>query len=307
MFQLESNDDMGRKLVFPLVKVMTTVGRDPNCDIELTDNDVSRRHAKIYLMGGKVKVKDEDSVNGTFVENVRISEMTDLPINRELIIGSNQFFLRQMGDVIEDDDLKLTTLLTVDQLRDMTDSYENLLDEVPPDTEDMARTIMVDKQEILENIYLKKINLAVYPSLEVIFGSDKGKKYLLTYGGDHRLGRSETCNIRLNDPMVSGLHGGVEVTDEGVVYTDEGSRNGSILNNKIVSTHPLKHGDVMVLGSTKLKYTHPEQARLEARENAPMAVHQPELLWYWKYGLWLGIGSLLAILIILFFYLTFSS
>ena len=157
MFQLESSDDLGRKLVFPLVKVMTTIGRDPNCDIVLADDDVSRHHAKIYLMGGVVKIKDENSVNGTYVANARIAEMTVMPSGSELIIGSNQFFLRESHDVVEED-LALTSVLTIDQLRDMTTDFNEALDALPPDSGDMAKTVVVDKQEMLENIYLKKIN-----------------------------------------------------------------------------------------------------------------------------------------------------
>jgi pSer/pThr/pTyr-binding forkhead associated (FHA) protein len=138
MFQLESSDDLGRKLVFPLVKVMTTIGRDPNCDIVLADDDVSRHHAKVYLMAGAVKVKDENSVNGTYVNNARIGEMTVAPLNAEIIIGSNQFFLRQAADVIEED-LRLTSVLTIRQLRDMTFDYQSLLDEMPPDGDKQAQ------------------------------------------------------------------------------------------------------------------------------------------------------------------------
>ena len=304
MFQLESSDDLGRKLVFPLVKVMTTIGRDPNCDIVLADDDVSRHHAKVYVMGGVVKIKDENSVNGTYVNNARIAEMTAVPLNGELIVGSNQFFLRYAATMVPDD-IKLTSVLTIDQLREMTIDYQSLLDEVPPEGMDMARTVVADKQEILENIYLKKINFRVYPAVEIIFGADKGRKYVLAYGSDHRLGRGENCNIRLNDPMVSSVHGTIAVSPEEVVYTDEGSRNGSILNNKIVQTHPLKHGDVLVLGNTKLKFTHPEQARRDrASQPADLPIVSRDTTWV-KAALWIGVSLVAAVVIAAAFYVAF--
>ena len=306
MFQLESSDDLGRKLVFPLVKVMTTIGRDPNCDIVLADDDVSRHHAKIYLMGGVVKIKDENSVNGTYVANARIAEMTVMPSGSELIIGSNQFFLRESHDVVEED-LALTSVLTIDQLRDMTTDFNEALDALPPDSGDMAKTVVVDKQEMLENIYLKKINFRVFPTLEIIFGADKGRKYVLTYGSNHRLGRGENCNIRLNDTMVSTVHGSIEVGPEEVIYTDEGSRNGTVLNNKIVQTHPLRHGDVLVLGNTKLKFTHPEQARRDREKQIrQVPVVSPGGEWV-KYALWAAAGILGAGLIVAVFYFAFSA
>jgi pSer/pThr/pTyr-binding forkhead associated (FHA) protein len=152
---------------------------------------------------------------------------------------------------------------------------------------------------------LKKINFRVFPALEVIYGADKGRKFVLPYGGDHRIGRGENCNIRVNDPMVSSVHGTVAVSPEEVVYTDEGSRNGSILNNKIVNTHPLKHGDVLVLGNTKLKYTHPEQARHDrAQQAAVETIIDPEPAWR-KYALWLLTGLAGALLAAALLYIIF--
>jgi len=302
MFLLESSDDLGRKLTFPLVKVMTVIGRDPNCDIVLADSDVSRQHAKIYLMGNSVKIKDESSINGTYVNNRLITEMVELPNNAEVIIGSNQFFLRQVAEM-EEDNLQLTTILTVDQLRDITDVHDELLDDMPPNESELGMTVVADKRELLENIYLKKINFAVYPSLEIIFGPDKGKKFLLPYG-EHRLGRQETCNVRLSDAMVSGLHGTIEVKEGEVVYTDEGSRNGSVLNNKIVDTHPLQHRDVLVLGNTKLKFTHPEQARLEASDRREQTMSRtPVSLWKDK-RTWFLLGAAGLFVVLLFILLS---
>jgi pSer/pThr/pTyr-binding forkhead associated (FHA) protein len=270
MFVLESRDDLGRRLVFPLVKVRTTIGRDPNCDIVLDDQDVSRRHARVYVMGEQVKIKDEGSANGTFVNNVAIADLTDMATGSELIVGSNQFFLRRAEDApAEGDDLQLTTVLSIDQLREMTRSFASLLDDTPEPSEDIAATVLIDKKEMLENIYHKKIAFQLHPSLEVLFGADKGKRYMLT-PGEHRIGRGANCNVRLNDPMVSGLHGTIEVTDGKVVYTDEQSKNGSILNNKIVTTHPLQNRDVLVLGNTKLKFVHPKQGSGRAIADAPL-------------------------------------
>jgi pSer/pThr/pTyr-binding forkhead associated (FHA) protein len=303
MFQLESSDDLGRKLMFPLVKVKTTIGRDPNCDIVLEDEDVSRHHARIYVMGEVVKIKDEGSVNGTYVNNGRIAEMTEVPVGGELIVGSNQFFLRSSPDAPTADNLQLTTMLTVDQLRDMTQNFDALLDDVPAPAADMPETAVMHKNELLENIYNKRINFRPHASLEIIFGPDKGKKYLLT-PGEHRLGRGTNCNVHLTDPMVSGLHGTIEVTAEQIVYTDEGSRNGTVLNNKLVTTHPLRHRDVLVIGNTKLKFLNPMEAKLGPHK-APDAPPVPRrMTWLAQYGVWVAVGAavfgLIILLIVLF-------
>ncbi|MDA3935645.1 MAG: FHA domain-containing protein [Actinomycetota bacterium] len=49
-----------------------SLGRDPGCDIFLNDVTVSRRHALLQLQGGAVSVRDTGSLNGTYVNGVRV-------------------------------------------------------------------------------------------------------------------------------------------------------------------------------------------------------------------------------------------
>ncbi len=49
-----------------------TVGRDPERDIFLNDVTVSRRHAVLRLGEGVVSVEDRGSLNGTYVNGVRV-------------------------------------------------------------------------------------------------------------------------------------------------------------------------------------------------------------------------------------------
>ncbi|MCQ2752414.1 MAG: FHA domain-containing protein [Coriobacteriales bacterium] len=46
-----------------------TIGRDPNCDIFLSDRTVSRHHATIYISKAGAQIKDEDSMNGTWLNS----------------------------------------------------------------------------------------------------------------------------------------------------------------------------------------------------------------------------------------------
>ena len=55
-------------------------GRDPGCDIPIASLTVSRKHAKMTLTSSYVVVEDLGSSGGTFVNSVRISEPTRLPL-----------------------------------------------------------------------------------------------------------------------------------------------------------------------------------------------------------------------------------
>jgi pSer/pThr/pTyr-binding forkhead associated (FHA) protein len=48
------------------------VGRHPDCDRAVGDPLVSRRHCRFFLLGDQVWVQDLGSLNGTYVNNVRL-------------------------------------------------------------------------------------------------------------------------------------------------------------------------------------------------------------------------------------------
>jgi pSer/pThr/pTyr-binding forkhead associated (FHA) protein len=57
-----------------LTKELTTVGRHPDSDIFLDDITVSRRHAEVRNDGGRFRVKDVGSLNGTYLNRERVDD-----------------------------------------------------------------------------------------------------------------------------------------------------------------------------------------------------------------------------------------
>jgi S-DNA-T family DNA segregation ATPase FtsK/SpoIIIE len=70
--------DAGHRLALTAAGIVA--GRDPDCDLELGDEGVSRRHLRVQPSPGGLRatVTDLDSVNGTWVEGRRIREPTDV-------------------------------------------------------------------------------------------------------------------------------------------------------------------------------------------------------------------------------------
>ena len=60
---------------FLLDQDVVTVGRHPAADIFLDDVTVSRRHAEIRAEGGRHRIVDLNSLNGTFVDNDRVDDV----------------------------------------------------------------------------------------------------------------------------------------------------------------------------------------------------------------------------------------
>jgi ribosomal protein L40E len=71
---------------FPLAGERVTVGRSPDCEIFLDDVTVSRKHAALTKNGDSFSIRDEGSLNGTFVNRKRV-EGAELEDGDEIQIG----------------------------------------------------------------------------------------------------------------------------------------------------------------------------------------------------------------------------
>src|SRR4051794_29778169 len=71
--------------------------------------------------------------------------------------------------------------------------------------------------------------------------------------GEFAIGRSATCQLSLDDPLVSRRHALFRIGPDGVSIEDLGSRNGVLVNNrKISGTIPLSIGDRVLIGGQEL-------------------------------------------------------
>ena len=64
----------------------TTIGR-AGCDVDLTDPDVSRRHAVVRALDGGLAVEDLGSTNGTFVNGEQLHGTRPLASGDLVAIG----------------------------------------------------------------------------------------------------------------------------------------------------------------------------------------------------------------------------
>jgi diguanylate cyclase (GGDEF)-like protein len=75
---------------FPLEKEEMVIGRSSECDIQIDDANVSRKHATISAADDGFQVKDLGSTNGTFVNSRRVQE-SELEDGDLLMISSTVF------------------------------------------------------------------------------------------------------------------------------------------------------------------------------------------------------------------------
>lgn len=93
-------------------------------------------------------------------------------------------------------------------------------------------------------------------ALVVVHAPDKeqhGKRYPLG-DDDVTLGREEDNTIVVASDQASRRHARIFVSGGSHVLVDLDSTNGTFLNSKVVKEQTLRHGDVIRIASTVLKY-----------------------------------------------------
>jgi len=107
----------------------------------------------------------------------------------------------------------------------------------------------------------------VVVKLVVLQGRDEGESFILRKQRTV-LGRAPDADIRLENKGVSRRHCEIWLGPHGITLEDLSSRNGTYLNEALISTAPLYHGDRVTLGSVGLelnglRYRNPQDTSAE--------------------------------------------
>lgn len=89
--------DESRVSVMPLTREWTKIGRSLTADIRLDDPTVSRRHALVCRQGEDVRVLDDRSLNGVFLNGER-TEWAELQDGDLIVIGRYHLYFVERGN-----------------------------------------------------------------------------------------------------------------------------------------------------------------------------------------------------------------
>ncbi|MDM8540451.1 FHA domain-containing protein [Desulfococcaceae bacterium HSG9] len=108
------------------------------------------------------------------------------------------------------------------------------------------------------------------PILTLKFKNKAIKEYRLEHGSNMTIGRRSTNDIVIENLAVSGLHAKVDSMDGGFLLTDLQSKNGTFVNEKLVTSHWLKEGETVMIGkhTVTFSYAKDELRPQEADDNA---------------------------------------
>ena len=88
---LEGALDYSESLVVPITSTPFVIGRDQVCDLSMTSNEISRKHAQIRLDESTLYVDDLNSTNGTFLNRLPVSDPCPVRQGDVLHFGNVEF------------------------------------------------------------------------------------------------------------------------------------------------------------------------------------------------------------------------
>jgi hypothetical protein len=92
------------------------------------------------------------------------------------------------------------------------------------------------------------------PTLKLKFEESPLHEYRLEAGASLTIGRRNTNDIVIENLGVSGAHAKIDYVDEKFLLTDLQSKNGTFVNDKLVASCWLKHGDMITIGKHTLTF-----------------------------------------------------
>jgi pSer/pThr/pTyr-binding forkhead associated (FHA) protein len=173
---------------FPLkVSKPCVIGRSSELDMVLVEDMVSRKHAKITWVQGKLNIEDLGSTNGTFVNGEKILKPSRIKEGDRILIGTSILKLVKAGSSA-----------------DMTDAQvkQNLEQVAAQQSAKQTKTAMTGKLEeiplpdLLQMFYTSKKNgvLVVNADHEAKLYLRQGKVYYAVIDENHDLGPQKSFN-----------------------------------------------------------------------------------------------------------------
>jgi len=226
-FQLFYKLENGQERVKPLGFGETIIGRGSDCQIKLTDQSVSRRHASLDIRTDGCWLMDLGSANGTQFENKPLSPRRRilLAVGQSFIIGGVHFTLRPIIPGVLSTEIEM------------------------PLAEEEEGTQLIEEMAVAETVQAADV-----VRLQIKDDSGTTKTLYLT-DGEWILGRSEDCPIRVPDPVMSRHHAKIKVSGKDIWITDLGSRNGVLYKQTKLPANQiqaLKAGDSLTIAKFTL-------------------------------------------------------
>jgi pSer/pThr/pTyr-binding forkhead associated (FHA) protein len=272
MHKLLIEDDEGKTVAVPLIRDEITIGRMEGNTIRLTEQNVSRKHARLVLQGGVLRMEDLGSYNGTSLNGSTLSAPTVLKDGDVVLIGDYR-----LG--IQDDGLGA-------KARPSSQSAEVAV-VAPP----VAETLEGQPTIPLSSLGPQTAFSEPPARLAVLGRFMSGTEFVLDRPSQV-IGRTVENDIVINHKSISRHHAKVVREDNRYVIVDLESANGVRVGGSEQDRAELQSGDVIELGEIRLRFLSGDGAIFD----------EPQPWYRGKRGVGLAVGGgLVGVALVAFF------
>jgi len=221
----------------PIGNRPVSIGRSPDNDIPVDNLAVSTYHARVYYEGGRLVVEDLDSLNGTFVNDLRIERAT-LHDGDSIWIGKHSIKVDTSADAA----------IPWDTGRKAAAPKIN--ETMVLDTK-VRRDMLQQAAAMGERSQFSPARMKM-PTLVVLSGRVNQKEFLLT-NKLTVIGKSPMATVRLRGWFKPKMAAQINQRDDGY-YLGTGDRVPSVNGNPISGTVRLNDGDLIEVCGVRLNF-----------------------------------------------------
>jgi len=214
-----------------------TIGRAPDNDLSVDNLAVSNYHAKIYYEAGRMVIEDLDSLNGTFVNDLRIERAT-LHDGDKVHVGKHIIKVDTSGDApVPWDTGRKAAAPRINETM-VLDTKER-------------RQMLQQAAAMGESMQFAAARIKV-PTLIVLGGKTDQKEYVLT----NKLtvvGKSAMATVKLKGWFKPQMAAQINQRDDGY-YLGPGDKVPKVNGTPIPGPVRLNDGDVIEVSGIKLNF-----------------------------------------------------
>ncbi|HEY7638535.1 MAG TPA: FHA domain-containing protein [Steroidobacteraceae bacterium] len=244
------------------IKPEMVLGRLAECDLQLTEGQASRRHAKLFVAEDAVWLEDLNSANGTFVNGAKVTGKVKLASGDRLRFDVEEFDFKVPSAAPPVDDGKTQYREPASAVVDAASSgmYKRPGAWADPDAmgDGANKTKFIDPAQMKQMMNNAPpptdVNTASIdgPHLHVVSGSRAGLNIKLTIGEsgvkEWTIGSQADREVQFQDSGVSALHAKIVNEGERWKVLDQMSANGTYVNGKRSNVSYLTAGDRVRFG-----------------------------------------------------------
>jgi pSer/pThr/pTyr-binding forkhead associated (FHA) protein len=213
------------------------IGRSPDNDLPVDNLAVSNYHARVYFEAGRLVVEDLDSLNGTFVNDLRVERAT-LHDGDKIHIGKHHIKVDAKGDAP----------LPLDSGRKAAAPRIN--ETMVLDTK--VRREMLQQAAAMGESMQFAANRMKMPTLVVLGGKTDQKEYVLT-NKLTVIGKSVMATVRLKGWFKPQMAAQINHRDDGY-YLGPGDKTPTVNGSPIPGPVRLNDGDLIEISGVRMNF-----------------------------------------------------